>query len=273
MTANAVRAKVYESQYVSFIDSLNRKRSDFHKMHAIVLKSQSSKNVSLDRVKIEIDEVVQVLQFHFNGQQAIMLTNLEHKRVFIAMLNDKSKPLNTLECAIKEEFGEDRIMFELSVTLSKGLDKLCSLLIECVEHDDGPSLISVNRFARPTNTYLVLCNHREMQDKLTKILQYSGNVILFKSLDTMIGDYNKYSPEIVFIHDEGLKDRESKEKIKSLLKYSDPLAQSIVISEHPEAAFVVDCKKIGIKGFLLWPTSHQAMFSRLSKVPGLKFRK
>lgn len=238
-----MNVKVYDSQYVSFIDALNKKRSSFDKMLAIVLRAHNNDNETKIQAKSEIDEVVQVLQFHFNGKEAIMLTNVEHKRIFLVLKKDNSTALTILEKAIEREFGEGRIEFELSASIYKGLEKMCALLLECIGEDDVTSSMCVKRLARPTNTYAIVSNDKDMQNRLAKILQSSGNVMLFKNIENILDDYNKYAPEVVFIHDKEIKDFQSRSKLHHLLNIKDPLGYSVIVSNLPDAKFVMDCKK------------------------------
>jgi hypothetical protein len=189
-----MKSRVYQESYLEFINQLHDMRPEHHKWAAIVLKSSNNNNE-----KSVTGEMLQVMEFHFNGQETIMLSSLEKKRVFVIIKNEKDCALSILESSIVDEFSTPDVKVELGAPLDRCVDRLCALIKDCLPNNDIRALVALKRLARLTRIFMIYTNDHIVRDRMTLLLQHFGNVITCTTPITYFESYKQYAPNAVFV--------------------------------------------------------------------------
>lgn len=249
----------YQQSYLNFISRLNAMRPEHHKWAAIVLKSMSN-----DNNESIVGEMLQVMEFHYNGQETIMLSSIETKRVFVIIKNEKECALTILESSIVQEFSTPDVKIELGAPLHKCVDRLCEIIKDCIPENDIKTIVALKKFARLTKVFILYTQNNAMRQKMIQMLQYFGNVFACTNQEDFLRAYEQYAPNTVFIDAEILK--EPKEQIfETIKRMIDADPSMIVMSDNTERDYIISCLKGGANGFLVYPPSFESLFTQLKR--------
>ncbi len=252
-------ATVYTDGFCAFIHAIALKRNELHKWTALIIQVADSTGHA------DFDEVIQVLNFQFQGQEALILTQSQQKRVFVITRTDR-KALSILESSIAKAFPDDNVKVLMGVPLNRGVDILAKMIGMTTPQTDHATHISLKRLARPSNAFLVLTDNKDITAQALRTLQGFGHVTMAQNIEDFFRLYRDYAPNATFI-DASFDSAEGESLVSKLRAQYDPHSHVVMIGQAATDAFVNKYKKTGVNGIVIPPLSYDTVLRQLTRVP------
>lgn len=244
----------FNDKYADFINSISLRRAELHKWAALLIQTTANDNA----VEIPVEEVCQVIEFTFKGEELLFLLMRDQHKVLILTRNRTKKALAIIERSIIETFPEGQVRVHQGIPLENGVDVLCRTLSSLIPKGDFKSQIALKRLARPSNAFLTYFTDKEKQLSITKFLQTFGHVAHAQNDDECLRLYQQYAPNILFV-ETVQKAHECFLLMNTVRDTYDSMVNVIAVDHNPTANTVLECKKFGVKGVVLYPFKYHAL--------------
>ena len=179
-----------KEQITKFLHFLSTQKKDYGEWAFL--------HINIATNDIDTGEIIQFLEHQFQDDGAFAVDLADKNELFL-VARDTNRKLIYLDQKLYQTFSSDEVRAVSHVFDDKGLEQFTALISPHIPDKDAPTRLSLKRFARTSNSIMVLDDDvmviRQMEHMLTAL----GHVTVLQNHTELLERYEQYAPDILFL--------------------------------------------------------------------------